>query len=100
MLLAHALALAEARTFLAALADLATTQEGSRAYDHALHYLDSLHAGEIPGPTIGSPVVDLDTTYGLAVSAIEDLATHGVHPLQVELVLAMLEDARSLDAPA
>ena len=35
----------------------------------------------------------------MAESAVEELVDHGVDALQVELVLAMLEEARELDTP-
>ena len=40
MLLAHAVTLAEARSYIAALADEAATFDGSVEYEHALLYLD------------------------------------------------------------
>ncbi len=40
-----------------------------------------------------------DVLYTVAEAAIEELVDHGVDALQVELVLARLEDARALDRP-
>jgi hypothetical protein len=51
MLLSHAVTLAEARSYVAALADLAMTCEASIAYEHVLIGLDALHRGEGPSTT-------------------------------------------------
>ena len=48
MVLAQLQALAQARSFLAALADSALTTEGSSAYEHALVHLDGIHADDVP----------------------------------------------------
>ena len=40
-----------------------------------------------------------DVLYTVAEAAIEELVDHGVDGLQIELVLAGLEDARALDRP-
>ena len=44
-------------------------------------------------------VTDRDALFTVAESAIEDLATHGIDGLTVELVLDMLHAARELDVP-
>lgn len=100
MLLAHAIALAEARTYVAALADHATTLEASLVYERTLLYLDSLHGDVVPALDAGGLIRDRAALQVVAESAVEELIDHGVDALQVELVLAMLEDARELDAPA
>ncbi len=98
MLLAHAVTLAEARSYVAALADSAVTIDASIEYDRVLLQIDFIHCDLIPAirPV---PVTDRDVLFSVAESAIEDLATHGIDGLTVELVLDMLYAARELDAP-
>ena len=98
MLLAHAATLAEARSCVAALADNAVTIDASIEYDRVLLQIDFIHGDLIPAI---SPVTvtDRDVLFTVAESAIEDLATHGIDGLTVELVLDMLCAARELDAP-
>lgn len=96
MLLAHAIAIAEARSYIAALADTATTVLGSVAYDRALICLDSAYGDEAPALT-DIPVSDRATLYRLAQQSITDLGTYGLDPLHIELILAYLADARALD---
>lgn len=98
MLLAHAVTLAEARSYVAALADLAHTFDAAVEYEHVLLELDSIHGGQVP-PTTEVPTDERDVLYSVAEAAIEELAQHGVDALQVELVLATLEEARELDRP-
>ena len=100
MLLAHAVALAEARTYLAALADLAVSVGAALAYEQTLLYLDSIHGDDVPALDTTGLIEDRRALHVVAESAIEDLVDHGVDALQVELVLAMLDEARELDAPA
>lgn len=98
MLLAHAVTLAEARSYIAALADTARTTDASIEYDRVLLQIDFIHGDLTPGI---SPVAvtDRDVLFDVAESAIEDLAGHGIDVLTVELVLDMLWAARDLDAP-
>lgn len=98
MLLAHAVTLAEARSYVAALADAARTTDASIEYDRVLLQIDVIHGDLIPGihPVA---VTDRDVLFDVAESAIEDLAGHGIDALSVELVLDMLWAARDLDAP-
>lgn len=98
MLLSHAVTLAEARSYVAALADKAHTLDASVEYEHVLLELDTIHGGVFP------PITEVltdkrDVLYTVAEAAIEELVEHGVDGLQVELVLARLEDARALDRP-
>lgn len=98
MLLAHAVTLAEARSYVAALADNARTFDASVEYEQVLLELDTIHGGEVP------PITEVltdksDVLYTVAEAAIEELADHGVDALAVELILARLEDARALDRP-
>ena len=98
MLLAHALTLAEARSYVAALADNARTFDASVEYEHVLLELDTIHGGEVP-PTTEVRTDRRDVLYTVAEASIEELVEHGVDGLQVQLVLARLEDARALDRP-
>ena len=98
MLLSHAVALAEARSYLAALADRARTFDASIEYERALLQLDSIHGDHVPALT-PVPVTNRDLLVHLARAAIEELLGHGVDALQIELVLAMLEAARDKDEP-
>lgn len=98
MLLSHAITLAEARSHLAALAGRAYNDEASAEYERALLHLDVIHGDDIPGI---SDVYDesADILYGIAEQAIEDLAAHGIDALKVELLLVMLDAARTKDVP-
>lgn len=98
MLLAHAVTLAEARSHVAALADRAQTSDASAEYERVLLQLDWLYGDFIPGI---SPVLieERDLMFGIAETAIENLVEHGVDPLQVELVLVILDAARAIDVP-
>ena len=97
MLLAHAVTLAEARSYVAALADLARTFDASVEYERVLLQLDWIHGDEFPGLDTTGLTDDRDVLYAVAESAIEELADHGVDALQVELVLDMLDAARAKD---
>ena len=55
MLLAHAVALAEARTYIAALANGAVSLDASLAYERTLLYLDSIHGDDVPALDTGRP---------------------------------------------
>lgn len=98
MLLAHAVTLAEARSYVAALADAALTTDASIEYDRVLLQIDFIHGDCIPGIS-PVPVTNRDALFEVAESAIEDLVRHGIDSLTVELVLDMLWVARELDAP-
>ena len=97
MLLPHALTLAQARSYVAALADQADSVDASSAYEHVLIELDRIHGDESPGLDTSGLPQDRATLLAVTTSAIEELEQHGVDPLNVELVLAMLDDAYALD---
>lgn len=99
MLLAHAVTLAEARSYVAALADRARTTEASSGYERVLLELDWIHGDDVPALDTAGLTDDRDVLLVVATSSIEDLVTYGLDVLQIELVLAMLDDARALDAP-
>lgn len=97
MLLAHAVTLAEARSYVAALADRASSDDASAEYERVLLQLDWIHGDYAPGIT-EVPGSHRDVLFAIAEQAIEDLIGHGIDVLQVELVLDMLDAARRLDA--
>ena len=99
MLLAHAATLAEARSYLAALADHARSVEASSAYERALIELDWVHGDDTPALDTAGITRDCDIVMGLAVCAVQQLADYGVDALHIELVLASLADAHALDGP-
>jgi hypothetical protein len=99
MLLTHAALLSEARSYIAALADNARTAEASSAYDLALIELDWVHGDDAFALDSTSPTVDRDVMLALATCAVERLTTYGVDELHTEILLASLEDARTLDMP-
>lgn len=96
MMLTDAIAIAEARSYLAALDDNAHTILGSVGYDRTLIYLDASLGDDIPA-TIEVRIEDSELLYRLAVQAITDLTAHGVDLLHIELILAYLADSRTLD---
>jgi hypothetical protein len=98
MLLAHAVTVSEARSYVAALADHAQTIDASIEYDRVLLQIDFIHGDYIPAIT-QAQVTDRELLFSVAESAIEDLVEHGIDGLTVELVLDMLYAARELDAP-
>lgn len=97
MLLAHAVTLAEARSYLAALADTAQTVEGSSAYERVLVHLDAIHGDQAPAYEDLPHTLPCDLVYRLAVKTIGDLVRHGVDALHIELVLIGLNEARATD---
>lgn len=96
MLLSHAVLLAEARSYVAALADHALTFDGSMEYERVLLELDELHGGVFP-PTTDIPICDPAVLYGIAYQAMAGLQAHEVDPFGLELCLAMLVAARETD---
>jgi hypothetical protein len=97
MLLAHALTLAEARSYIAALADHTSILEASCAYERLLIELDLVHGDDVPALDTTGLSSNTDVLLGVAVSAVQQLADHGVEPLAIELLLAGLAEARALD---
>lgn len=99
MLLAHVVALAW-RAPTSRPSPTAGRRSTPPSRTSARRYLDSIHGDDVPALETGSLVDDLGVLYRVGESAIEDLVDHGVDPLPVELVLAMLEEARQLVAQA
>jgi len=92
MSLNYARTLAEARSCLAAALADASRFELSIEYDHVLLELDALHGGHGPAtfPIAGS-LMDLRRR---AEVRLEDLADLGADPLNIELILARLDEIR------
>lgn len=97
MNLEHALTLAQARSFVAALADAAVDDDASAAFERVLIELDWLHGDESPGLETVGLSNDRGLLYLGATAAIDSLALFGLDPLDLELVLVRLEAARTLD---
>lgn len=99
MLLPHARSLCDARSALAVLSDDASCIEASSAYEHVLITLDAIHGDACPAiDTYGLPEHP-DDLRRLATTSLDDLRTHGVDDLHVELLLALLDNAITLDWP-
>jgi hypothetical protein len=96
MLLSHAVLYAEARSYLAALADQAASFDATLEYERVLLQLDWLHGGQIPPITV-VPAGDPSTLCEVAARAIRNLEQHPVDPLELELCLAMLDAAWAAD---
>jgi len=99
MLLSHAVTLADARSYVAALADSARTTEASSAYERILLELDRIHGDDVPALETAGLTDDRSVLLAVAISSIEELFTYSVDALEIELVLAMLDDTRALDEP-
>jgi len=91
MTLAYARNLAEARSCLAGLADM-SPYKTSLEYDHLLLELDALHGGHGPAtfPIAGS----LSELRRRVKARLEALADLGADPLNIELILARLDEIR------
>jgi hypothetical protein len=98
MLLAHAVTLAEARSYLAALADQALTFDASVEYERVLLQVDFLHGDFIPGIS-RVPAYSRAVLFDGACAAIEELGAHGIDLLSAEPLLDMLEVAWAKDLP-
>lgn len=97
MLLPHAQTLAQARSYLAALADQASTIDASSAYERVLIELDRIHADECPSADTEGLTEDRAVLLAVATSALEELEQYGIDSLTIELVIATLDDAYALD---
>lgn len=97
MLLPHAQTLAQTRSYVAALADCALGIEASSAYERVLLELDRVHDDDCPALDTDDLTDNRDVLFAVAGNAIEKLKDFGVDALSVELILAMLADARDLD---
>ena len=97
MLLAHAQTLAQARSYVAALADRTPTIDASSAYERVLLELDRVHGDDCPALHTEDLTDDRDVLLAVARNAVEELEKYGVDPLSIELILAMLVGAHDLD---
>jgi hypothetical protein len=94
---AHAWTLVQARSYVAALADGARAAAASSAYEHVLIELDRIHGDRSPALDTDGLTGNRDLLLAVASCAIEDLQDHGIDVLDVELLLARLDEARGLD---
>lgn len=99
MLVSHAVALAEARSHVAALADQARTFDASVDYERVLLQLDFIHGDDTPALGTNGHTNNRNILFAGATASIEELVGHGADGLQIELVLDMLEAARDKDLP-
>ena len=97
MLLPHAQTLAQARSYLAALSDQASTIDASSAYEHVLIELDRIHGDECPSADGEGLTADRAILLAVATSSLEELERYGIDPLTIELIIAMLDDAHAVD---
>ena len=97
MLLPHAHTLAQARSYLAALADQASTTTPRRRTSTSSSSSTASTATSAPTSTSTPITEDRAILLDVATAAIEELEQHGVDPLTVELILGMLDDAYALD---
>ncbi|WP_310964137.1 hypothetical protein [Nocardioides terrisoli] len=95
--LEHALTLARARSFVAALADAAIDDDASACFERVLIELDWLHDDESSGLDTDGLGDDREVLYRGATAAIESLVLFGVDALDLELLLVRLEAAHALD---
>lgn len=91
-------ALTQARSYLAALADQAESVDASTGYQQALQQIDLMY-GTHPPEIIPVPGYSRGLLFDLTTNAIEDLSSHGIGLLAVELLLDVLELAWLADVP-
>ncbi len=96
MLLSHAVLLAEARSYVARLADTAGSFDAALEYERVLLQLDELHGGTVPPITV-VPTGDRDVLFSVARAAMANLEEHPVDKLQLAICLSMLEAAWDVD---
>ena len=97
MQLAHAMTLQRGRSHVAALADGARGVPAASAYERVLIELDRLHGDQSPALDTDGLTGDRVVLFAVASASIEDLQDHGIGVLDVELLLARLDEAHSLD---
>lgn len=98
MILAHAIVLADARSAIATLAELAHTTDASIEYERALLQLDWLHESVTPGITLRLDQLR-GALFDVAEQAVYDLTRFGIDNLELDLVIDILDVARDKDAP-
>lgn len=92
MLLNHAVALAECRSYLATLADTAPSVEASLEYEDVLLQLDGLHSSHLP-PVTPVPTENRPVLYTVALETLGRLQEHGLDPFDLALCQCMLATA-------
>ena len=97
MHLDHAVNLVQARSCLAALADRARTENACDAYERALIDLDRINGDQSPAVDPQPHSVTRSLLFQHANLAITQLTRFGIDGLLVELLLAELADAYTLD---
>ncbi|WP_148575295.1 hypothetical protein [Nocardioides caldifontis] len=97
MLVSHAPTLADARSCVAALSDQAKDAHASSAYERVILQLDRIHDDDVPAVDSEELPEDRELLLAGATTAIEQLSGHGVDALDIELVLATLDDAQQID---
>lgn len=90
----HLHCLAETRSCLAALADLAKTPDISAAYERMLIDFDAI-TGDVGPATYSIVGVSVDDLVERAESALDRLAVIGVDALSLELLIGRLHDCRT-----
>ncbi len=99
MLLAHAVTLAEARSYVAALADPALTSDASIEYERVLLQIDFIHGDYIPGIS-PVPVTDREILYvRVAESPSRSLVEHGIDALRSSSSSTCSGPPETMDAP-
>lgn len=91
-MLKHAVALAECRSYLAALADTAPTRDAFLDYHGVLLELDWLHEGCLP-PITPVPTQNRHVVYQLAQETLGRLDEHGLDPFSLAMCQCMLSTA-------
>jgi hypothetical protein len=92
MLLSHAVLLAEARSYVAALADSANGFDATLEYERVLLQLDHLHGGHIPPITV-VPTGNRQVLYDVAEASIGGLVHHGIDRFELAICRSMLATA-------
>ncbi len=99
MLLSHAVLFAEARSYLAALADSATDFDVSLEYERVLLQLDHVHGGQVTPITV-VPTGDRQVLYDVARTAMTRLVDYGVDRFELAICLSMLATAWEEEHPS
>lgn len=83
-------ALIRARSYLAALADQAESVDASTGYQQALRQIDLMYGIHTPA-IVPVPGYSRALLFDLTTNAIEDLSSHGIDLLSIELLLDVFE---------
>ncbi len=99
MYLSEAVALAEARSFIAALADTAEMPTARVEYELALIELDSLYDNIVPPITV-VPSPNRAVTYRIAHEAVARLGQHGLDAFDLAVCTCRLSGAWAAEHPS